>query len=58
MSTVPIFYIDWKHRSLYNSHSNTYTSTHAHRHTHTHIHTHTHTHHSQTAETKNGGGKD
>ena len=64
ISTAPIFHIEWKHRELYNSKSNTYTPTHAHTHTHTLTHTnthtnthtctrtHTHAHHSRTTETK------
>ena len=54
--TAPIFHIEWKHRALYNSKSNTYTST-MRTHTHACAHTYTHTHHSQTRG-KNGCGKD
>ena len=45
ISTALFFHIEWKHRALYNSNSDTYTPTYAHNtHTHTHTHTHKHTH--------------
>ena len=57
-------HIQWMHRALYNSDSNTYTPSHTHTcvraHTyactractHTHTHMHTHAHHSWTTETR------
>ena len=48
--TAHISHIEWNHRVLHNSTSNTYTPTkaytytHTHTHTHTQRHTHTHTH--------------
>ena len=42
--TALIFHIEWKHKALYNSASNTYTPTYAQTHTHAHLHAHTHTH--------------
>ena len=41
--TGPIFCIEWKHMTLYNSTSNTYTPTYTHTHRHTHTNTDTHT---------------